>query len=122
MDMETRCHTPQALNRIFSAPRFSNSPNVSNVTGVESNNVNTLDVNVGDRLKEENAKNIAVTLGKGLDDLESYNYYLKCAKEHPADLLYECLSIVLRAKKEGRIRSKPAKYFVGVLKIKSRRK
>lgn len=101
---------------------LNNSPNVKNVNNYNSNNVKEINVNVGDEDREEKIKFIAQDLATKLDDSRSLNYYLKIAREHKLEFLYECWAITLEAKRDGIIRETPAKYFVGILKRRSGKK
>lgn len=93
--------------------------NVDNKSNVFEKYVDTLNVNVTSKNETEKIKAIGEDLANQLNDSRSLNYYLKCAREHQANFLYECLAIVKEAQRECRITTTPAMYFVGVVKRKS---
>lgn len=104
---------------IFENSSLSHHLNVDNVDKDITNNVETINVNVNNKNREEKMKFIARDLATKLDDLKSLNYYLKIVKDHKPEFIYECLSITTLAYREGKIRKTPAKYFVGVIKRRS---
>lgn len=59
---------------------------------------------------------VAVTLAEKLDDMKSKDYYILLAKENPPDVLLRALSFTLDADRRGKIRTKKAIYFIGILK------
>lgn len=100
--------------------------NVSNVnvnsiinTNVYVNNKDKLISQLIDECGGETSA-VAQTIAEKLNDLKSLNYFLKMARTYSPEMLLECLSETLLAKNEGRIRSYPAKYFVGILKNKAK--
>ncbi|MCB9802046.1 MAG: hypothetical protein H6774_03065 [Pseudomonadales bacterium] len=112
---------------INSYPKLDIKGNNNNVGNVNVNNNinNNVYVNNKDKLisqlidecgGETNA--IANNIAEKLNDLRSLNYFLKMARTHPPQILFESLAETMLADREGRIRSYPAKYFVGVLKKK----
>src|SRR3989339_698197 len=119
MDISSRVNQTQSVGEILQTRNPVNSSNVNNVDKYNSNNVTTLNVNVDLEKKEEQVKYYARELAEKLGDLKNLNFYLKCARENKPDFLYECLSITLIAKREGKITKTPAKYFVGVFKRRS---
>lgn len=93
--------------------------NVDIISNVFEKHVDTLNVNVSSKNEIEKIKAMGEDLANQLSDTKNLYYYLKCAREHQGNFLYECLAIVKEAQREGRITSTPAKYFVGVVKRKS---
>ncbi len=95
--------------------------NVNNVDELTTDDLLNL---LGKRLSDQKDKNLALaeTLSEKLDDKKDLNYFKTIVKTYPESLLWECLSITLTAKREGKIKKAPAKYFVGVLKFKTRQR
>lgn len=90
---------------------------------IDSNNVN---VSKKDKLIEQlidecggEASVVAHTIAKKLSDERSLNYYLKMTRLYPFYVLFESLAETLDASNDGRIKSTPPRYFVGILKKKA---
>lgn len=64
-----------------------------------------------------NPKYIANRLARELDDLKSEYYYFLLASHNEAQRLLEALSCTQTAAREGKIRTKKAIYFIGILNI-----
>ncbi|MBU4431327.1 hypothetical protein KKB16_04460, partial [Patescibacteria group bacterium] len=109
--------------------KFFKRDNVSNVNVVNENNylsnvnnevenaLNNL-MNLLDEQKNK-PKVVAEEIMKKLGDDESnLNFHIKMAKNYKAEVLFECLSLALNAKRMRMIRTSLPKYYVGILKRK----
>lgn len=102
-----------------------NGNNVNNVNVKNINNnvyVNTKDQLINQLIDECGGESgeIARSIAEKLNDMRSLNYFRKMARTYPSHILLESLADTLLANREGRISSVPARYFVGVLKKKTK--
>lgn len=109
----------KTAGEIIQSHALNKYPNVDNVDDNSSNYVDTFNVNVAYKEKEERIKAVASDLATQLNDSQNLNYFLKISREHQSAFLYECLSITMDAKRSDKIRLTPAKFFVGVVKQKA---
>lgn len=89
---------------------------------VNSNTVNSSDKTFEEKMEElvmeENLSNeeVAEKLAEALDDQKSMAWYRLLAKEHSHAKLFEALSIVKLARREGKLKLPMVLYFRGILK------
>lgn len=106
------------VREIINNKSFKKHINVNNVNKNIFNNVKELNVNVSEDDKNEKINYCANIFATYLNDFKSLNYYRKLFREYSEGALYECLSIVKETESQGKIRTTPAQYFVGVVKRK----
>ena len=101
-----------------------NNVNVGNVDKDINTNVNNVTSNeekqISDLIYEykDKPEAIAKYIAEKLSDTQNLNFHLKTVRLNNPQILLEALAIVLTAQREGKVRSTPAKYYVGILRIK----
>lgn len=85
---------------------------------LNTDNSNTVEEEIEKLLREKDIKpeGIAMMLSGGLADPESLGYYHILCRENDSSKLLKALSLTKEADSQGKIRSKKAVYFLGILK------
>ncbi len=105
--------------------------NDNNVSSNLDNVINVDDINKEDLIElfskkfideQEKEKWLVKQLVEKLNDKKNSNYYKSLVKKHSPSFLLECLSITLDAQRNIKIKTIPAKYFVGVVKRRESQK
>lgn len=88
------------------------------INTVNSDTVSDKEDSVGNLLLQNvyEPEAAAKELAKNLDDEDSFRYYLLLAKNNPIERLIEALSFVIEADTQGKIRTKKAIYFIGIIR------
>ncbi len=95
--------------------KYNKSIHTVNSSTVDSK---TVDEKIADLLKEENIKpeGVAQMLAEGLSDLNSLGYYLLLVKNNNPEILLKALYLTKETDSLGKIKTKKAIYFLGILK------